>query len=250
MPTLSDVVVDALIPARAGSVGLPGKNMRELRGRPLFLHSLACARRVPSVRRILVSTDDRRLADIAKENGCWVPELRPSELAGGRTPMSDVINYSAALLGDEADSSPDALLLLDPTSPLRNPQDVSDAIDLLAKDSSFDGVISISVPSFNPIWVGVHVESDGHITRHPMGGSGYSRRQDVPPYWRINGSFYVWRFPFARSLTSDWLSEGRHGHVETPEILSHSIDSEEDFRLVEALIASGAVDLPWLESEQ
>lgn len=161
--------------------------------------------------------------------------------------MSEVINYSAELMGNQPGGSPDALLLLDPTSPLREPRAVSEAIELLARDSSLDGVISISAPAFNPIWVGVQVDSDGCVRRHAMGSSGYSRRQDVPPYWRINGSFYVWRIPFARSLSQDWLDEGKHGQVETPELLSHSIDSEDDFRLVDALVTSGVVNLPWLE---
>lgn len=242
------MVVDALIPARAGSVGLPGKNTRELEGMNLFLHSVECARRIPSVRRVLVSTDDAKLADIAVANGCWVPELRPSELALGTTPMAEVINYAAGLMDEGTDRAPDALLLLDPTSPLRKPDSVYQAINLLARDKVIDGVISISVPSFNPIWVGVQVDEQGHATRHAIAMGGFSRRQDVPPYWRINGSFYVWRFGFARSMSLNWLDEGIYGHIDTPEILSHSIDTEDDFRLVEALLRSGVVSLPWLEA--
>lgn len=245
MSATESFIVDALVPARAGSEGLPGKNMRLLGDQPLFLHSVECAKRVPSVRRVLVSTDDQELASVAVEHDCFVPGLRPAELARASSPMSDVVNYAASLMNVQPDESPDALLLLDPTSPLREPNSVEDAIGLLAEDSSLDGVISISTPSFNPMWVGVQVTSNGSVTRHPIARSGYFRRQDVPPFWRINGSFYVWRIPFALSLSINWLDEGKHGKIETPELLSHSIDTEEDFRLVESLIASGIIRLPW-----
>lgn len=238
--------IDILIPARAGSTGLPGKNRRVLVDRPLFLHSVACAQMLQNVGRILVSTDDADLAAIAKGAGAFVPALRPGSLAANDTPMADVIRHAVQLL-EADDATAPLLLLLDPTSPLREPSAIDEAVDWLYAEPLAAGVVSISVPSFNPLWVGVVLEDDGHLHRHPLTGGTYTRRQDVPPYWRINGSFYVWRKSFAATITPDWPNHGGLLGYETPELLSHSIDTEDDFRLVEALITAGLVRPRWME---
>jgi CMP-N,N'-diacetyllegionaminic acid synthase len=237
----------ALIPARAGSVGLPGKNRRMLAGMPMFMHSVECARRVPSVRSILVSTDDVELASLATEAGVPVPEMRPAELSTGTTPMADVVRYAVDRQARAGESDDAFLLLLDPTSPCREPSVIEESIDRLRADPTLDGVVSVSVPVFNPLWVGVTVDGTGRIGPHPLLQETYVRRQDVPEYWRINGSFYVWRMDYARSLTPDWTRTGRILAAVTPELLSHSIDTEEDALLVEALLDSGVVRLDWLK---
>lgn len=239
----------ALIPARAGSVGLPGKNRRVLVDRPLTMHSVACARLMPSVQSILLSTDDVLLAEIAGEQDVWIPELRPSTLATDSTPMADVIRY-AVDLSDRVGQQPISyLLLLDPTSPCRDPQAIEAALARLREDPTFDGVVSVSRPSFNPLWVGVTVTEAGQLNPHPMLQESFTRRQDVPDYWRINGSFYVWRMDYARSIGVQWPREGRFLAAPMADLLSHSIDTLEDFLLVEALLSTGTVTLPWMNSE-
>ena len=248
---MSPPIIDVIIPARGGSTGLPGKNGRPLMDRPLLAHSVACAERIDGVRRILLTTDDPDLAAIGKQARAWVPELRPADLARDDTAMVDVIRHCVTLLSS-ADAQPaDLICLLDPTSPLRDPSVISGTARELAGQRALDGAISISIPAFNPLWVGVERAPDGEIRRHPLlvGVSGvYTRRQDVPPYWRINGSFYLWRTPFAASISADWLDQGRFLGVQTPELLSHSIDTLDDFRLVEALLQAGVVQLPWLST--
>ncbi|MBU6148374.1 MAG: hypothetical protein KGP10_09425 [Actinomycetales bacterium] len=237
--------VDVIIPARRGSVGLARKNMRELVDRPLALHSVACAGLVAAVRRVLVTTDDEELAALAVAAGAEVPELRPSHLARGDTPMAEVVRYAVALL-DSTGGVGEFVLLLDPTSPLRMPGDISAAVGMLRADGGAVGVVSVSRPVFNPLWVGVRVAADGGISPHEMSAGTFVRRQDVPEYWRINGSFYVWRTGFARTLTSHWLTDGRHLGWVTREVLSHSIDSADDLAVAGALISAGVVSLPWL----
>lgn len=235
---------DVLIPARAGSVGLPGKNSRMLVDRPLFMHSVACAQALEGVGRILVSTDDPVIGQMATEAGAYVPELRPSHLATSRTPLPAVIRYATELLADDAGA--DSLLLLDPTSPMRVPCDIKRATELLNSRPNVDGVISISCPSFNPLWVGVDFTVDQRIRRHRLSEGVFARRQDVPQYWRVNGSFYLWRKNFCSTMGVDWLDSGILLGVETRELLSHSIDTEDDFRLVEALLQCGVIDLEWM----
>ena len=238
--------IDVLIPARQGSVGLPGKNKRVLIDRPLALHSIACAQRLSGIRHVLFSTDDPWLAEQARKAGAYVPALRPSELATSTAPMADVIRHAMTLLDVASGYSTKYLLLLDPTSPLRDPQLIDDAAKQLREANYLDGAVSISSPSFNPLWVGVEVTKSKRIRRHIATPQVFTRRQDVPGYWRINGSFYLWRNEFARRMGDDWLDRGDFMGIETPEILSHSIDTLGDFQLVEALLATELVSMPWL----
>ena len=240
--------VDVLIPARAGSIGLPGKNRINLVDRSLFLHSVACATRIDGVKRVFVSTDDSVLASEAISAGAFVPELRPPHLAANDTPMVDVIQYAVGLLQAEGSASDDFFLLLDPTSPLRDPAAINSAIEQIRLTPEFDGFVSVSVPSFNPLWVGVIFGKDGKVCRHPAMPGVYTRRQEVPDYWRINGSFYGWKNEHARTIEPDWLDRGTFLGIETPELMSHSIDTIEDFKLVEALLTSQAVSLSWMEN--
>jgi CMP-N,N'-diacetyllegionaminic acid synthase len=239
--------IDVLIPARAGSVGLPGKNRARLGDRSLFLHSVACAQSLDAVRRIFVSTDDPELASEALMAGAFVPELRPKDLATDETPMADVIRYSLGPLEREAGSAAAFLLLLDPTSPLRDPIEIDLALKQIRAQPHLDGCVSVSVPAFNPLWVGVTLDEVGILKRHPATPTLFTRRQDVPAYWRINGNFYAWTIDFARTLSTDWLDRGSFLGVETPELGSHSIDTLSDLQLVEALLNSGTVSLPWME---
>lgn len=237
---------DAIIPARAGSMSLPGKNRRTLVDRPLFLHSVACAAMTPGIRTVLVTTDDPLIAEAADDAGAYVPEIRPEALATARTPMVDVIRYCMPLLSAAPLGSSPHVVLLDPTSPLRDPFELGRAVDLAANSPSADGVIAISRPSFNPLWVGVELDEQGMLRRHSAFPEAYSRRQDVPDYRRINGSFYVWTREFARDIAVDWVDQGRLLSWEIPDLLSHSIDTEDDFHLVEALVETRVVELPWL----
>jgi N-acylneuraminate cytidylyltransferase len=94
--------------------------------------------------------------------------------------MADVIRYASALFDREEPASDDFLLLLDPTSPLRDPDEISQALARLRKQPEVDGLVSVSVPSFNPLWVGVVLGDEGMVRRHPMMRQVFTRRQDVP----------------------------------------------------------------------
>jgi N-acylneuraminate cytidylyltransferase len=235
----------AIVPARGGSKGLPGKNIRSLAGLPLLEHSLRCAALCPGVTRTIVSTDDETIASVARSVGGDVPFLRPAELARDDTPMMPVLQHGLAATERDEGVTYDAVLLLDPTSPGRLPDDVARAIETLAADIAADGVIACSRPTFNPFWVGVVAEG-GYARRAFDTGARYARRQDVPAFYRINGALYLWRRAFVMGGT--W-PEGDHRMLEIPEARAFSIDDEYEFRLAELVLTSKLVDLPWLSGQ-
>ncbi len=233
----------ALIPARGGSKGVPGKALRPLAGLPLIAHSIELARRCPEIERLVVSTDSAEIAAAARTLGAEVPFLRPAALAQDETPMWPVVRHALAELDPEA-SRYATLLLLQPTCPGRLPADVSRAAALLASRADVDGVIGVSEPSFNPISDAV-VESDGVLRRLVPDGARYSRRQDVPRVLRINGSLYLWRCAFIRSHEQE-PADARYLGCEIPDRRAIDIDSEADLELAELVIRERLVDLPWL----
>lgn len=231
----------ALIPARGGSKGLPGKNVRRLAGLPLLEHSLRLAALCPEVDRAVVSTDSEEIAAVARAAGGEVL-LRPAELAADDAPMLPVLRHAA-----DAFPEYELVLLLDPTSPGRLPEDVTEAHRLLAAHPEADGVVSVSEPSFNPLWHAV-VDRAGYLEPLVPGARAYARRQDVPRVLRINAALYLFRASFLRGETETWMN-GRHLILEIPEARAFHIDSEGDLELAELELAHGLVQLPWLAAQ-
>jgi CMP-N,N'-diacetyllegionaminic acid synthase len=235
----------AVIPARGGSKGLPGKNIRPLAGVPLIAHAVRCAQLLPSVERAVVTTDDREIASVAEAWGGQVPFMRPAELAADDTPMAPVVRHALETVEEAEGRRYDAVLLLDPTSPGRNPQAVEGAVRLLLDRPDVDGVVSVSAPRFDPLWVGVEADARGVLSRFFPEAAGVTRRQDSGRrYLRVNGAFYLWRTDLVRRLSSSWLDEGVFASYEIPEAEAFSIDDDEEFRLIEALVAAGVVHMP------
>jgi N-acylneuraminate cytidylyltransferase len=113
---------------------------------------------------------------------------------------------------------------------------------MLAADERADGVVACSKPTFNPFWVGV-VDRDGYARPAIDTATRYARRQDVPAFYRINGSLYLWRRAFVNS--GSWPG-GNQRLLEIPEARAFSIDDAYEFRLAELVLSSGLVQLPWL----
>lgn len=240
----------AVVPARGGSRGLPGKNLRPLAGMPLIGHSLAAARLLPSVTRCVVSTDSEEIAASARELGGDVPFLRDAALAADDTPMAPVLRHALESVEAQEAATYDAVLLLDPTSPVRRLDDIEEAVARLMAHRSWDGVVSVSSPDFHPVWVGVREDETepGRMARYFADGTGITRRQQLDRFLRVNGTFYVWRASFVRRMESSWLDEGVHGFLETPEAEAFAIDYLHQFKTLEALLAQGTLRLPWLDA--
>jgi CMP-N,N'-diacetyllegionaminic acid synthase len=243
---MSVLPILAVIPSRGGSKGLPGKNIRPLAGLPLLAHSIRLAKLCPEIAQCIVSTDSEEIATVARAYGGVVPFLRPGNLAQDDTPMWPVLQHALQEMELRDGCSYGSLLLLEPTSPGRLPEDVQQAIQILEDDPACVGVIAVSEPRFNPRWVCVEPRPDGYIRQSFVTDHVYIRRQDVPPVYRINGSLYLWRRDhIANSIVSD-IGTAPHRMLNIPEIRAIDIDDIQDFNLAELWIRERFVQLPWL----
>ena len=223
-----------VVTARGGSKGLPGKNLRILAGKPLIAHTIDTARESRAFDRVILSTDDDRIADEARSRGCEVPFMRPAELARDETPHLPVLQHAVQWLADRG-YEPDAVMILQPTSPLRRPQDIRDSIALL-ESSGADSVVSVSaVPDhYNPMRT-LRIDSGGFATLLVSGEPvrrRINRRQDMPQAWTMNGAVYLFRTAVLRASDPSLYGDTTAAYVMPPEA-GISIDSPDDWAEVE-----------------
>lgn len=233
----------AVVPARGGSKGLPRKNLLPLAGVPLLVHALRFAELCPEIGRTVVSTDDAEIAGVARAAGGDVSFQRPPELAQDETPMWPVLRHALESVEREGESY-EYLVLLDPTSPARLPEDVTAALALLRADAGADGVVSVAEPSFNAFWLLVE-EVRGRMEQVFPEAADVGRRQDAKRLYRIAGTLYIWRAEFVRREPENWLRGSHVMHV-VPESRAVTVDRQEDLEELEALVAAGIVTLPWI----
>jgi len=234
----------ALVPARGGSKGLPGKALRPLGGMPLIGHTIELAHRCPAVARVVVSTDDSDIASTAERFGADVPFMRPPELAGDESPMWPVVRHALDEL-DADGSRYDAVLLLQPTSPGRLPEDVDAAVRALEARPDADGVVAVAEAEPNPVWAAM-VEEAGALRPLLPSAWSYGRRQDLPRVMNVTGALFIWRATLVHENVEDPNESARLVGVEIPRLRSIDIDTAEDLEVAEALIAAGLLSLPWI----
>jgi CMP-N,N'-diacetyllegionaminic acid synthase len=220
----------ATICARGGSTGLPGKNIKVLHGKPLIAHTIEHARRCSRIERIFVSTDDERIAAVAREWGAEVPFMRPAELATSTAAKLPVIRHLVSSV-ESMGVAVTRIVDLDPTSPLRDVADVDACIDLL--DDATDVVITGYPAEKNPYFNMVEARPDGSVRLVKSLPGGVTSRQQAPAVHAMNASVYVWW----RHTLDKGLWEGRARLHEMPRERSIDIDTPIDFRLVEMLMA-------------
>lgn len=221
-----------IIPARGGSKGIPRKNIKELCGRPLIHYSIELARTFAPDSHIIVSTDDDEIRDVASRTGLPVPYMRPAELGGDRVGSREVI-LDAMDWADRQGIGYDCVVLLQPTSPMRVPADVSEALALYRPD--VDMVVSVTEASCNPYYDCFETQPDG--TLHVSKGDGaYTRRQDAPKAWQYNGAVYVINPASIRRMT---LGEFPcRIPYEMPRSRSVDLDTPLDWTIVESLMSA------------
>jgi len=176
-----------IIPARAGSKGLPGKNIKLLGCKPLISHTIEFALSIRADDDVLcISTDDDQVIDVARNHDIVVPFKRPAELASDTATTYDVIMHALSYYEAQNDFF-DAVLLLQPTSPLRIKEDFTDLLNQF--DGDCDMVVTVKIAKENPYYTLFEENDSGYIEKSKK--SNFNNRQDCPPIYAYNGSMYL-----------------------------------------------------------
>lgn len=221
----------AIIPARGGSKGVPRKNIREVAGKPLIAWTILQARKSLYIDRLVVSTDDEEIADVARQWGSEVPFLRPAHLAKDDTPGIDPVLHALESLPGY-----DYVVLLQPTSPLRSHADIDGCIELCAGRAACS-CVSVTQPEKSPYWM-FTIDDCGKMQWLFESDKLIARRQDLPPAYALNGAVYV--------AATESIVESRSFVTEgaVPYLMSNGnsvdIDTEADLLLAEILLQKGS----------
>lgn len=221
----------AIIPARSGSKGLPDKNIKLLHDKPLLAYSIEVAEKSGLFDCIHVSTDSERYEEIAREYGADVPFLRNEELSGDTAGSWDVVRW---VLGQYAARGQrfDMVTLLQPTSPLREAEDIKQAYHLF-EEKAADAVVSVCEMDHSPLWSNTLPEDgsmDGFLDQVADAG-----RQQLPTYYRINGAIYMLRTALLAEGAPGLYREGTYAYV-MPKERSVDIDDALDFAIAETIL--------------
>jgi len=223
----------AIIPARGGSKGLPGKNIKNLCGKPLIAWTIEKALKSKYLDEVIVSTDSEEIAKVAKQYGANVPFLRPAELATDTATTFSVIEHTVSFYKEKLNKEFDYIVLLEPTSPLREDDDIDLAIEKLL-NSNAKSIVGISkTESQNPAFL-VLLDENGFLRGYEDKNMKVLRRQDIKEVYFFEGSIYI-------SKTDALLSKKTFYHNKTigyitPKWKSLEIDDIYDFIMVEAII--------------
>lgn len=222
-----------VIPARGGSKGIPGKNIKPLCGKPLIAYSVEVARQLADDRDICVTTDDEAIADVVRNLGLEVPFMRPAYLATDGCGTYEVLLHAVKYYEDLGRDY-DTLVLLQPTSPMRTADDVRAAIKAYSPD--IDMVVTVTEASSNPYYNCYETDAEGflHISK---GDGSFVRRQDAPKAWEYNGAVYVINIDSLKRMPLSKLS--RRKMVEMSRERSVDLDTPLDWLVAEAVM-SGA----------
>lgn len=218
-----------VIPARGGSKGIPRKNIRLLAGKPLIHYTIEAARKVFADNLIFVSTDDVEIKLIAEQTGLAVPYLRPAELATDYAGSKDVLLH-AVVFAEKNGYFPDTLILLQPTSPLRNATHIVEALKHFSHLTEM--VVSVKETSSNPYYVLFEENEDGWLEKSKIGH--FETRQQCPKVWEYNGAIYVIN---VATLREKRINDFTHiKKVIMDDQSSHDIDSELDWIIAEQIL--------------
>lgn len=187
MNAASKPSVAALITARGGSKGIVGKNIYPLAGKPLIAHSILAAREATAVSNVYLSSDDAEIIAVAREYGCQAPFVREADLASDTAASLDVVLDAINRL-----PAHDIWVLLQPTSPLRTPQDI-DAVIAIMSTSGAHSCVSVMEATHHP-WLVYRPSDDGGLRPYcDIPATVSRRRQDLPGAYILNGAIYAFR---------------------------------------------------------
>lgn len=226
-----DKKILAIIPARGGSKGIVGKNIKELNGKPLIAYTIEEAKKSEYINRIVVSTDNEEIANISKKYGAEVPFLRPLELAQDDTPTIECVIHMLNVLKENEDYIPDYVCLLQCTSPLRTFNDIDGTIEKLLS-TGLDSAASVCEAEVNPYWTNIF--NGERLEYFLKDGKEITRRQDLPNVYRLNGAVYVAKCDVLKNEMT-FETEYTTGYV-MDKNSSIDIDDIIDFKFAELLM--------------
>ncbi|SDB39106.1 CMP-N,N'-diacetyllegionaminic acid synthase [Pseudobutyrivibrio sp. YE44] len=208
----------ALIPARGGSKGIKDKNIRPVADKPLIAYSIEAGKNCEYVDDVVITTDSGRIKAVAEEYGAWVPFLRPDELASDTATTLDAVLHAVNTL-KEMGKEYDILVILQPTSPLRDGEDLKGALEKYIT-SGERSMASVSVVEDHPLLIRT-LQDDTHMKKM-LDVSSTCRRQDMPEFYRINGAIYI-------NSISELNDDTSFNDNEVPYIISeeHAVDIDE-----------------------
>jgi len=215
----------AVIPARGGSKGVPRKNVRMLDGKPLIAWTIEHAFHSRYIDRVIVTSDDEEVCQVAKQLGAEVPFVRPAELASDTASGVDVLCHAVQNAGADYDY----VVLLQPTSPLRECTDIDAAIELCVR-RDVASVVSVSEATKSPYWM--YQMTDGGALS-PVVENAATNRQQLPCTYALNGAIYV--LEIGNLLAKKKIIDGKTLGYVMPAERSYDIDSETDFLICEFL---------------
>lgn len=219
----------AMIPARGGSKGIKDKNIYNLAGKPLIGYTIEAAKASKYVDGIMINTDSKKIAAVCEKMGVSVPVLRPAQYASDNAKTIDAVMWAIDWLNMN-DRAYDILVLLQPTSPLRTTFDIDGAIEKFI-DCKCNSLLSISRAEVSPIHIRM-IDSSGKMIKL-LDKNSTIRRQDMPDYYKVNGSIYI-------NLINEITSETSFNDNMIPYIINEQnaidIDGFEDLHLAEYFI--------------
>lgn len=222
--------VFCVIPARAGSKGLPGKNIKNLNGKPLIAYTIEQAKNSKYIDRVIVSTESLDIADISRKYGAEVPFMRPKKIASDKSSIFNVLLHAIKWMEEKEKYLFDILVLLHTTAPLRTIEDIDNSIKLLV-DKNADNVFSVTEAHRNPYFNMVEVH--GKMVRR-VKESNCVNRQSAPQVFDMNASIYVWWKDILMKKKSSFLRNSRIYVM--PKERSVDIDDYIDFKIAEMFL--------------
>jgi N-acylneuraminate cytidylyltransferase/CMP-N,N'-diacetyllegionaminic acid synthase len=219
----------AIIPARGGSKGLPGKNLKELNGKPLICYAIEQAKKSKLIDKIVVSTDDIDIANVAVNCGAECPFLRPAHLATDDSLVNDTYIYTLDKLKNDFDYDVSEFIVLQPTTPLRKVSDIDSAIELF-KQKDADSVVSYVEESHSVYW---HKFLDENMCFDDIFEQKLANRQEYRKSYYPNGAVYIFKKKLI--LENKWYSDKSFAYL-MPRSRSVDIDTLDDFLYAEYLL--------------
>lgn len=222
-----------VIPARGGSKGVPGKNIKELAGKPLIAYTIRAAIESEIFENVIVSTDSGEIAETAVKYGAKVPFLRPAELSGNNISSDDAILHGLAYYQKQGINY-NEVCKLQPTSPLRTSRHLRDAYRMF-KERNADYLVSVCECEHSPLWSGI-IGDDLRLDNFISDKVKRACRQDMPSFYRLNGAIYMGKVS-SFCQNKSFLGKNSIAYIMGQEE-SVDIDSALDFMLAELLINS------------